>query len=54
MVFVDKPKDLSQIFGLFFKQIVEDIVFGPLDISVVVQIIGIKKELLELSLLQRF
>ena len=52
MVLVEESEDLAQVLGLLLHQSVEDIVFSPFDLLVIIQIIGLKKFLLDLGFVE--
>lgn len=52
VIFVEESEDLSEVFGLFGQQLVEDIVLSPLDLLIVIKIIGFKELLLDLNFVQ--
>lgn len=48
VVLIEKPEDLSQVFGLLLEELGEDVELGPLDLIIFVQIEGLEKFLLDL------
>lgn len=49
VVLVKESEDLSEIFGLFLKELIEDVEFSPFDFLIVVEIISLQKFSLQLS-----
>ena len=52
VVLVEESEDLAEVLWLLLHQGVEDIVFSPLDLLVVIKIIGLKKFLLDLGFVE--
>jgi hypothetical protein len=48
VVLIEKPENLSQVFGLLLEELREDVELGPLDLIILVQIESLKKLLLDL------
>ena len=52
VVLIEETEDLSEILRLLLKELVEDVVFSPSDLVIVVQIISLEELLLDLFLVQ--
>ena len=54
VIFVEESEDRSQVLGLLFEEMVEDVVFSPFDFLVTVQVVGFKQFFLDFGLLEIF
>jgi hypothetical protein len=52
VVLVEESEDEAEVLGLFLHEVIEDVELSPLDLLVVVQVIGFQKFTFELCLLK--
>lgn len=52
VVFVEKPEDSSKVLGLLLEEMVENVEFCPLNLLVVVQVVGLQEFFFDLAFLE--
>jgi len=52
VVLVEESKDLSEVLWLLFHFLIEDIILSPLNLIVLIQVVGFKKFSLKLNLIE--
>lgn len=48
VVLIEEPEDLPEVLGLLLEELVEDVELCPLDLVVVIEVIGFQKSFLHL------
>ena len=48
VILVEEPEDLPEVLGLLLEELVEDVELSPLDLVIIVEVIGLKQLLLHL------
>jgi len=54
VILVEESEYLPEVLGLLLQELVEDIEFSPLDLLVVVKVVGLEKDLLDFLLVEVF
>lgn len=52
VVLIEEPEDLPEVLGLLLEELVEDVELSPLDLVIIVEVIGLKQLLLDLLLVE--
>ena len=52
VVLVEESKDLSEVLWLLFHFLIEDIILSPLNLFVLIQVVGFKQFSLKLNLIE--
>ena len=52
MVLIEEPEDLPEVLGLLLEELVEDVELGPLDLVIIVEVVGLQQLLLHLLAVQ--
>lgn len=48
VILVEEPEDLPEVLGLLLEELVEDVELGPLDLVIIVEVVGLEQLLLDL------
>ena len=52
VVLIEEPEDLPEVLGLLLEELVEDVELGPLDLVIIVEVVGLQQLLLHLLAVQ--
>lgn len=52
VILIEEPEDLPEVLGLLLEELVEDVELSPLDLVIIVEVIGLKQLLLDLLLVE--
>lgn len=52
VVLIEEPEDLPEVLGLLLEELVEDVELSPLDLVIIVQVVGLQQLLLDLLAVQ--